>query len=81
VIIASFQDYLPVSDLLRIVAVCLAVAVVAPAAAALVITGFEAQESAEQSGRSRAFGDLRIALGVVVIAAMIIVGLYAMSNK
>jgi len=81
VIIASFQDYLPVSDLLRIVAVCLAVAVAAPAAAALVITGFGAQASAEQAGRSRALGDLRIALGVVVIAAMIIVGLYAMSNK
>jgi len=81
VIVASFQDYLPLSDLLRIVAVCLAVAIVAPAAAALVITGFEAQASAEQSGRSRAFGDLRIALGVVVIVAMIIVGLYAMSNK
>jgi len=81
VIIASFQDYLPVSDLLRIVAVCLAVAVAAPAAAALVITGFGAQASAEQEGRSRALGDLRIALGVVVIAAMIIVGLYAMSNK
>jgi heme/copper-type cytochrome/quinol oxidase subunit 2 len=81
VIIASFQDYLPVSDLLRIVAVCLAVAIVAPAAAALVITGFEAQASADESGRSRTSGDVRIALGVVVVVAMIIVGLYAMSDK
>jgi hypothetical protein len=80
-IIASFQDYLPLEDLLKIIAVCLAVAVVAPVAAALVITGFEAQASARHSGRARAFGDVRIALGVAVIAVMIIVGLYAMSSK
>jgi hypothetical protein len=81
VIVASFQTYLPLEDLLRIVAVCLAVAVAAPTAAALVITGFEAQASAHESGRSRAPGDVRIAFGVAIIAAMVIVGLYAMSNK
>ena len=80
-IVASFQEYLPVEDLLKIVAVCIAVAVVAPAAAALVITGFEAQANAHHSGRTRALGDLRIALGVAIIAAMIIVGLYAMTSK
>jgi hypothetical protein len=80
-IIASVQDYLPLADLLKILAVCLAVAVVAPAAAALVITGFEAQATAHRSGRSRAAGDVRIALGVAIIAAMIVVGLYAISNK
>jgi hypothetical protein len=81
VIIAGFQTYLPLEDMLRIVAVCLTVAVAAPAAAALVITGFETHASAHESGRSRAPGDLRIALGVAIIAAMVIVGLYAMSDK
>lgn len=80
-IVASFQEYLPLEDLAKIVAVCLAVAIVAPAAAALVITGFEAQAGAHRSGQSRARGDARIVLGVVVIAAMIIVGIYAMTDK
>jgi hypothetical protein len=80
-IIASFQEYLPLDDLAKIVAVCVAVALVAPAAAALVITGFEAQSDAHTSGRTRMSGDLRIALGVAIIAAMIIVGIYAMTIK
>ena len=80
-IVASFQDYLPLEDLVKIVAVCLAVAVAAPAAAALVITGFELQANAQHSGRTRALGDARIVLGVAIIAAMIIVGMYAMTSK
>jgi hypothetical protein len=78
---ASFQEYLPVDDLLKIIAVCAAVAVLAPSAAALVITGFEAQSNAHGAAGRRAGGDLRIALGVLVIAAMIAAGIYAMSNK
>jgi len=77
-IIASFQDYLPLNDLVRIVAVCVGVAVVAPTAAALVITGFEVQANAQKAGHSRMPGDLRIALGVAVLAALIFVGLYAL---
>ena len=77
-IVASLQDYLPVADLLRIVAVCVAVAIFAPTAAALVITGFEAQENARKAGRTRVLGDLRIALGVVVLAGLIFAGLYAL---
>jgi hypothetical protein len=80
-IFASFQEYLPLDDLAKIVAVCVAVAVIAPAAAALVITGFEAQASAQRSDRTRVYGDVRIGVGVAIIAAMIIVGIYAMSNK
>ena len=49
-IVASFQQYLPLGDLARIVAVGAGVAVIAPTAAALVITGFEAQASAHRSG-------------------------------
>ena len=77
-IVASLQDYLPVGDLLRIVAVCVCVAIVAPTAAALMITGFEAQENARQAGRTRVFGDLRIGLGVLVLAVLIFAGLYAL---
>jgi hypothetical protein len=80
-IFASFQEYLPLDDLAKILAVCVAVAVIAPAAAALVITGFEAQATAHSAGQTRIRGDSRIALGVAIIAAMIIVGIYAMTNK
>jgi hypothetical protein len=78
---ASFHEYVPVDDLLKIIAVCVAVAIVAPSAAALVITGFEVQSNAHGSGGRRMSGDLRIALGVLVIAAMIAAGIYAMTNK
>jgi hypothetical protein len=81
IVVASFQEYLPLDDLAKIIAVCVAVAVIAPTAAALVITGFEAQSTATASGGTRLRGDARIALGVAVIAAMIIVGIYAMTNK
>ena len=54
------------------------VAVIAPSAAALVITGFDAQATAHDNGGSRAGGDIRIALGVLVLAAMIAVGLYTL---
>jgi hypothetical protein len=79
VILASFQEYLPLDDLLKIVAVCLGVAVIAPCAAALVITGFEVQENAHKAGKKRLFGDLRIALGVLVLAVLIGVGILALA--
>ena len=72
--LASLQDYLPVADLLKILVVCVGVAVLAPSAAALVITGFEAR--ADGQGRLRA--DLRIALGVATIAVLVVVGLLAL---
>ena len=59
----------------------LGVAVVAPSAAALVITGFETQAHAQQSGQGRLAGDLRIALGVAIIAAMIVAGLYTLIDR
>ena len=77
-IVAGFQEYLPVAELLRIVAVCAAVAIIAPSAAALVITGFEAQANARRAGRTRLPADFRIALGVAVLAALISAGLYAL---
>ena len=77
-IVASLHDYLPLNDLLKIVLVCVGVAVVTPAAAALVIRGFEVQTTARASGRSRVGGDLRVVLGVTIIAALIVAGLYAL---
>jgi hypothetical protein len=78
-IIASLQEYLPLDDLVRILGVCLAVAVIAPCAAALVITGFEAQANAHEARQSRLPGDVRIALGVAVLAALIAVGILALA--
>jgi len=80
-ILASFQEYVPLGDLARIVAVCVGVAVVAPSAAALVITGFEAQASAQEIGASKLRGDLRIALGVAVIVALVAVGILALIGR
>jgi hypothetical protein len=77
VIPATFQDYVPLGDLARIVAVCVGVAVIAPSAAALVITGLEAQAS----GASRLRGDIRIALGVAAIVALVAIGILALINR
>jgi hypothetical protein len=76
--IAAFQDYLPLDDLGKIVAVCFGVAVISPAAAALVIRGFEAQSNAHGSGGSRIPGDLRIAIGVVTLVSLIVLGILAL---
>jgi DNA-binding PucR family transcriptional regulator len=81
VIFASLHEYLPIDDLVRIVLVCAGVSVLAPSAAALVITGFELQAGAHAAGRSRRAGDLRIALGVALLAAMIVAGLYTLINR
>jgi hypothetical protein len=80
-VIGSFQDYLPLNDLWKILVVCLAVAVVSPAAAALVIDGFEAQAKAQASGGGRNGGDLRIALGILILAALVAFGILALTSK
>jgi heme/copper-type cytochrome/quinol oxidase subunit 2 len=79
VIFASLSDYLPLADLLKIVVACLAVAVIAPTAAALVITGFEKQSQAHRAGETRLIGDARIAIGVTIIAALIVLGVLAVA--
>jgi hypothetical protein len=78
VILAAFKDYLPLDDFWKIVAVCLVVAVVSPVAAALVITGFEAQSKAHVAGGSRTPGDVRIALGVLALGVLIALGILAL---
>jgi hypothetical protein len=78
-IVASVQEYLPLGDLVRIVAVCVGVAVLAPASAALVITGFEAQAIAHDQGESRLRGDVRIGLGIAVLVVLVVTGIYALA--
>jgi hypothetical protein len=78
-IVASFQTYVPLADLGKIALVCLAVAIIAPAAAALVITGFDVQARAQRSGGGRVGGDVRIGLGVAVLVVLIGLGLYALA--
>ncbi len=51
---------------------------IAPTAAALVITGFEAQDDAHHAHRTRVPGDLRIALGVMIIVVLVFLGIYAL---
>jgi hypothetical protein len=80
-IVASFQEYLPLTDLAKIVAVCLAAALIAPAAASLMITGFEAQATTHRARKSRIGGDLRIALGVAILVVLIGAGLYALAFR
>ena len=78
-IVASLQEYLPLGDLARIVAVCICVALLAPAAAALVITGFETQAAAQERGASRFGGDVRIVLGIAVLVVLVVTGIYALA--
>ena len=72
--LASLQDYLPLDDLVKIVVVCLVVAVVAPSAVSLAIAGLDR--------RARHTGDVTgtvfVVLGVAAIAALIGAGLYAL---
>jgi hypothetical protein len=78
-IFASLHDYLPLDDLVKILAACLAVAVIAPSGAALVITGFEAQSNAERLGQPRLPGDLRIGAGILLIGTLIVLGVLAVA--
>jgi hypothetical protein len=78
-IAASLQAYLPLGELARIVAVCLGVSLIAPVAASLVITGLAAQASSRRQGEGSLAGDLRIALGVTVLVALIATGIYALA--
>ena len=79
IVVASLQEYLPLGDIVRIVAVCIGVAVVAPAAAALVITGFESQATAQEHRASTLSGDVRIVLGIAVLVVLVVAGIYALA--
>jgi hypothetical protein len=75
--IASLRDYLPLSDLWKIVIACLVVAVVAPTAVSIAIVGLDRREHAT-AARQRETGGLLIVLGTGIIAALIAAGLYTL---
>jgi hypothetical protein len=64
--IASFKDYLPLSDLWKIVVACLVVAVIAPLAVSLAIVGEVRNRKA------------LVVLGVAVVAGLVAAGLYTL---
>jgi hypothetical protein len=76
VIVAKLSDYLPLADLGKILLACLVVAVVAPSAAAVAITGLDRRE------RGRSSGALGLsAIGVAVLLALVAAGIYALAEK
>jgi hypothetical protein len=72
----SLSDYLPVADLVRIVAVTLAVAVVAPSAASLAIVGLD-----RRSAGAVVRGNALVGIGASVLVLLVAAGLYALINR
>jgi hypothetical protein len=75
--IASFSEYLPLDDLVKILGVCLAVAVIAPSAATLAIVGHDRRTRAGASS-GRVSGLALILLGVGILAALVGFGIYVL---
>jgi hypothetical protein len=71
----SVNDYLPLFELVRILAVALSVAVVAPSAASLAIVGLDRRHSG-----STGLGNSLIALGAATLILLVALGLYALIN-
>jgi hypothetical protein len=74
--VLSFSTYLPLDDLSKILVVALMVAVIAPSAVSMAIVGLDRRES--QPGVS---GTAMVAGGVAVLAALVALGLYALTQK
>ena len=71
----SVNDYLPLFELVRILAVTLSVAVVAPSAASLAIVGLDRRHSG-----STGLGNSLITLGAGTLILLVALGLYALVN-
>jgi hypothetical protein len=74
--ILSLSDYLPLSDLVKILVVVLAIAVVAPSAASLAIVGLDRR----QSGRI-GIGNALMAAGVGVLLVLVAVGIFTLVDR
>ena len=72
----SVDDYLPLFELVRILAVTLTVAIVAPSAASLAIVGLDRRHSG-----STGVGNSLIALGAGTLILLVALGLYALVNQ
>jgi len=76
--LASFSDYLPFADLVKIVVVCLVVAVIAPVAVALGVRGLDLRAGARQERGGKVRGTGLVVVAVAIVAALISAGLYAL---
>ena len=72
----SVNDYLPLAELVRILAVTLTVAVVAPSAASVAIVGLDRRHSG-----STGVGNSLIALGAATLVLLVALGLYALVDR
>jgi hypothetical protein len=72
--LASLRDYLPLSDLAKIVIASLVLAVIAPSAVSLAIAGLDRRSRHPGDATGTAY----VGLGVAVIAGLIAAGLYAL---
>ena len=79
--VGAFSDYLPLDDLLKIVAVCLVVAVVAPAAVSISIAGLDRRAHAEARGANAPAAVALIVLGAAILAALVGIGLYVLFER
>jgi len=75
-ILGAFSDYLPLDDLVKILIACIVVAVIAPTAVSVAVLGLDMRDKS----RGHAQGTLLIGIGVLVLAALIAVGIYALST-
>ena len=72
----SFSDVLPVSDLIEIIVVVLAVAVIAPSAVSVAVVGLDRRDSG-----STGVGNALVAAGAAVLFVLVAVGLYALVSR
>jgi hypothetical protein len=77
-VVASLDQYLPLADLAKIVAVCLVVAVIAPTAVSVGIVGLDRRSKAGASGSDRAVGLVLIVVGAAVLLSLVAAGIYAL---
>ncbi len=75
-ILFSFSEWLPLDDLVRILIVVIAVAIVAPSAASVAIVGLDRRESGATS-----VGNGLIAAGAGVLFLLVAIGLYALVDR
>src|SRR5262249_8111663 len=73
-----FGGYLPLQDLLEIVAACLVVAVAAPSAVTIAIVGLDRRDRAATPRSGAASGLALLALGIGIVLALIGLGLYTL---
>jgi ABC-type Fe3+ transport system permease subunit len=78
VIFASFSEYLPLDDLVRILIACLVVAVVAPSSVAVAISGLDRRHRAAERDAGDAAGTALVVAGAAVLVALVLGGVYVL---